>query len=232
MEPLLEKVYVYDCLQCGKNHIHQIIIEFTGLEKERAFFAGIQEPQKREEQTAINCKITLKCPNSGLPIQKSIMIQVPDGEKIKTIKEVTGNDNIENYRNENTINIEREYFDWRRQSLNNIRSFAEKLISLNISSIGILITLLTFLSVQEKLHDGVPTMFLFLSCFILYIVSVIFSALIILPVYMNPKNIGEFEKIMEKIVKRQHIFSMLAMFLFIAAIAASVAFLSYVVFLL
>lgn len=230
MRQLLQKILVCDCSQCGKSHTHQIMIEFTDLSHQGAFFAGKSVEKHAAQTLSEECRITLICPQTGLPMQTNVKVQIPAGERIKTIKEIREKQKIEENFNIDTECLEKEYFTWKNQVLITIRSFADKMLNLNASSIGILITLLTFLSGEDKINKSDYLAVLLGGCFILYIVSIISSSLIILPIYMNPENIEEFEKMRNNAVKRYHLFSVISMTFFILAVLLSVFLLLKLIF--
>lgn len=128
----LKKFFVHDCPHCRKTHVHQIMVEFSDVGIPTPFFAG-KTVSEDKENTLNECRITLKCPNSGLPVEKNIEINVPFGKMIKVIKEVTDQTPYAEYRNESAINYEQEYTVWKKQSVLTIRSFAEKLVTILVS---------------------------------------------------------------------------------------------------
>lgn len=230
MEPLVEKVFVHDCPHCQKTHVHQIMVEFSDVGIPTPFFAG-KTASEDGENTLNECRITLKCPNSGLPVQRNVKISVPSGETIKVIKEITERTPYTEYSNKSVINYEDEYDVWRKQSILTIRSFAEKLVNINLSSIGLVVAVLTFLSTQGQLAAGTETAILFAVCFGVYLVSIIFSILIIVPNFINPQKMSEFMQKKQRMGKRLHIFSVLAVGFYIIALLLSLVILLCVLLL-
>lgn len=229
MEPLVENVFIHNCPHCRKTHIHRIMVEYSDLGSQVPFFAGKTVPETDENIS--ECNITLKCPNSGLPVQKKVKISVPKGEVIKVIKEITERMSYNGYSDKSVINNEEECNEWRKQSIFTIRSFAERLVNINLSSIGLIVAVLTFLSTQGQITDGIKTTILFAICFGIYLVSIIFSILIIVPNFINPQKMSEFIHKKQKIGKRLYIFSIVAVGFYIIALLLSLIMILYVLFL-
>lgn len=239
MNQMIEKVFIHDCPHCRNSHAHRVMIDFVSMGG-GPFFAGRND--KQNEVDSIDLKVSLTCPNSGLLVQKTIKIQIPQGSIVKTVKEIAnekipqnGKENHDNastveYRNQQAINSEKEYNEWNLQSFVTIRSFADKMVTLNVGSIGLMVALLTFLSAQSSMCFKVGEILLFVGCFSLFLLSIVFFVLILFPTYMHPSNMYEFIRQKECAAKKLKILSIIAVVAYILALTLSLVLLLLAIF--
>ncbi len=240
MNQIIERVFIHDCPYCGNDHVHQVMIDCANVGG-RLFFAGGNDAQDEEELVALN--VSLKCPSSELLVQKKIKVKIPQGSIVKTVKEISNKENSQNgkdapdktlaseYRNQNAINSEKEYNEWNLQSFATIRSFAERMVTLNVGSIGLMISLLTFLASQSNISFQLGMIILFISCIGIYIFSIVFFVLILFPIYMQPSNMREFISQKNQVAKRLRVFSIIAFIAYIMALTLSLVLMFLVIVL-
>ena len=230
MNQMIENVFIHDCPHCGNSHVHRVIIDFANVGG-GPFFAGKNDKQDGTE--LVTPKVSLKCPTSGLLVQKTIKIQIPKDSVVKSIKEISNEKippkekeppnetSINGYSNPKAITSEKEYHEWSLQSFTTIRSFAERMVTLNVGSIGLMVSLLTFLFTQGSLRFEAGEIFLLISCLSLFILSIVFFVMILFPIFMQPATMREFIRQKERAAKRLWILSLIAVASYILALILS-----------
>lgn len=239
MNQIIEKIFIHDCPHCGSSHLHRVMIDFASIGG-GPFFAGRNDDQNEVDLTDL--KVALECPSSGLLVQKTIKIQIPQGNIVKKVKEISHEEISQNgkenpnglstaeYRNPTAINAEKEYNEWNLQSFATIRSFAEKMVTLNVGSIGLMVSLLTFLFTQSSISFSVCEKLLFIGGFSLFILSIVFFVLVLFPIYMQSSNIREFIRKKEYAAKKLRILSIIAFSAYTSALILSLVLLLLVIF--
>lgn len=232
MNEMIEKVLISDCPRCGNSHVHQVIIDFASMGG-GPFFAGRNDT--KNEMVPVSLNVSLKCPSTGLSVQKNIKLHIPQGSVIKSVKEISSEEVTQNskavpsgasvaaYENPDAVNSEKEYREWNMQSFTAIRSFSERMVTLNVGSIGVLVSLLTALSGQSPIRFQTWELMLLIGSVTLFVLSIVLFVCVLCPVFMDPPTMEEFIRQKERAAKRLRILSMLAAAAYILALILSLA---------